>query len=401
MLNMENSSLVFPFDLTGLSIENITAILNFYNYSFDDENTWSEENTNDIRFHIYLYQIIVPILFGLIIAVGLVGNILVICVIVSKKKMRTILNLLLLNLASSDIIFCCICIPFVSYHYAADSWTIGPLMCKLSQYLIYVCVYVTTSTLVCIAVFRFMTIVHPVSSQTFRTKKNILIIVVAIWIFNLLFNIPILLIYRVNVFHIDISIEPYYYCGMANKAIGQKIFLVFFVLTYIIPLVSITILYILITRYLHKAREQAMKLKRNSSTSTIRTKKAQMSHATRLLFIVCTIFAVCWFPLHLHLLMSYFGLNPATKVYEVFRVLCHCLAYSNCCMNPIIYNYASKDFRKNFRLVLASWLCCDCSFWMGRSLAQGCQMRIMRRGTTTNTAQSTRNDSTLFRASLY
>ena len=63
-------------------------------------------------------------------------------------------NLLLLNLAGTDIIFVVVCVPFMAYHYAADNWLIGNAACKLSQFFLYVTVYVTVYTLVAIAVIR-------------------------------------------------------------------------------------------------------------------------------------------------------------------------------------------------------------------------------------------------------
>jgi len=69
--------------------------------------------------------------------------------------MWTTVNLLLLNLAVTDVIFVLVCVPFMAYHYAADNWLIGDAVCKLSQFFLYVTVYVTVYTLVAIAVIRY------------------------------------------------------------------------------------------------------------------------------------------------------------------------------------------------------------------------------------------------------
>ena len=52
-----------------------------------------------------LYKIAVTFLFGAISLSGAVGNSLVIYVIVSNRRMRTVTNLLLLNLAIADLSF--------------------------------------------------------------------------------------------------------------------------------------------------------------------------------------------------------------------------------------------------------------------------------------------------------
>ena len=84
--------------------------------------------------------------FGVIVVVGLLGNVLVVGVTLSRHKMWTTVNLLLLNLAVTDVIFVLVCVPFMAYHYAADNWLIGDAVCKLSQFFLYVTVHVTSSS---------------------------------------------------------------------------------------------------------------------------------------------------------------------------------------------------------------------------------------------------------------
>jgi len=40
---------------------------------------------------------------------------------------------------------------------------------------------------------------------------------------------------------------------------------------------------------------------------------------------------------------------------QILQVIWHCLMYCNSCVNPFIYNYASKDFRDGFRDVMWRW----------------------------------------------
>jgi len=62
------------------------------------------------------------------------------------------------------------------------------------------------------------------------------------------------------------------------------------------------------------------------------------------------VFAILWLPIHLFLLFIYFvdSSGPQDVLAAVF-VLCTGLAYFNSCVNPIIYNRTSKDFRDAFR----------------------------------------------------
>ncbi len=302
----------------------------------------------DIRFHVALYKRTVPVLFALITAVGLIGNCMVIIVILRKRHMRTTINLLLLNLAFCDVTFLTVCVPFVAYHYAADNWLIGDVMCKLTQFLLYVTVYVTVYILVVVSALRFMTIVHANASVKIRTKLNICILIAFIWAVMLVANTPILLMYRVKEYPAA-GPEPYYYCASGGKESGQQLFLSFFVMAYLIPLLAIVTLYLLILRYLRKKRKQSLRLRTTRSNGSCGHAPDRTTHATRIVILVVAIFGACWLPLHIHLLLSYFGKIPDSHAYQVYRMLCHCLAYANSCLNPFVYNYASKDFRNSFK----------------------------------------------------
>jgi len=65
---------------------------------------------------------------------------------------------------------------------------------------------------------------------------------------------------------------------------------------------------------------------------------------------VVVVFALLWLPIHLVLLFVHFLGPPKGAVwFDAVYVLCTGLAYFNSCVNPIIYNRTSKDFRDAFR----------------------------------------------------
>jgi len=91
-----------------------------------------EDLDGELLFHNILYKVMVPVMFGLIIGVGVIGNALVVYVTLACSAMRTTVNLLLLNLAVSDVLFLVIAVPFIAYHYAADNWLIGDVALSLN-----------------------------------------------------------------------------------------------------------------------------------------------------------------------------------------------------------------------------------------------------------------------------
>ena len=79
--------------------------------------------------------------------------------------------------------------------------------------------------------------------------------------------------------------------------------------------------------------------------------KENKVRVTRMIIIVIVIFAVCWLPLQLFLLLKAFDI-PAfenrTNEYFILQVFVQCLAYCNSCMNPILYAFFSTNYRAAF-----------------------------------------------------
>ena len=62
------------------------------------------------------------------------------------------------------------------------------------------------------------------------------------------------------------------------------------------------------------------------------------------------IFALLWLPIHLVLLYAHcYGPPAEADLFNAIFLVCTGLSYFNSCVNPIIYNRTSKDFRDAFR----------------------------------------------------
>lgn len=77
---------------------------------------------------------IIP-LYSVIFLLAVIGNSLVILTLVQNKRMRTITNLFLLNLAVSDLFLGVFCMPFTLVGMLLRDFVFGELMCKLLPYL--------------------------------------------------------------------------------------------------------------------------------------------------------------------------------------------------------------------------------------------------------------------------
>ena len=311
-----------------------------------------------------LYKIVIPIIYGLVSLIGFIGNLLVIYVILSKHKMRTVTNILLLNLALADLSFVLIVPPFTAYYWAVNVWRLGTVFCKAMQYLLNVTTYVTIYTLVLISIIRYLTIVYSAQTMRFRTKQNMVIMNILIWVVMLAVNIPIILSYVV--IKDDLG-DPQ--CTAQGP---KEMYANFFAWAYLLPLTIIAIFSICILRHIRKAKPTML----NKKTKSDDRKK----QAARVIILVVVIFGISWLPIHIHLLVYYYYRVPTTKFYTAVSVFWNALAYTNSCVNPIIYNYASKDFRDSFREVIR----CKPHDSRSRS-SRGTETTVMTRATLNST----------------
>ncbi|ESO03290.1 hypothetical protein HELRODRAFT_173575 [Helobdella robusta] len=315
---------------------------NYNNYNYNNYNNNHNNNHNNKPF---INKIDInnkhPITFGLITCLGLVGNGLVIYVIVTKERMRTVINLLLLNLAVADLSFVFVIPPSTAYIFAFETWHFGTVACKLMHYLVNVTAYVTVYTLVLVTVVRYLTIVHNLKTSRFRTRPIIVCLICAIWVIACLANSFIFVAYGT---FSDLKTPEMISCDLYDGNNGKPMYALFFLLAYLLPLIIIAFLSIGIARQMARNRPttHAAALRKMRSAR----RKRQIG---RLLIFVVVLFAAFWLPIHIHLLVAYFGKISTSDFYRVLTFLWYCLAYANSCVNPIIYNCASKDFRIAFK----------------------------------------------------
>lgn len=100
--------------------------------------------------------LIVPC-YALVVAVGVLGNYLLLYVICRTRKMHNVTNLFIGNLAFSDMLMCVTCVPFtLAYAFNPRGWVFGRSMCYLVFLIQPVTVYVSVFTLAAIAVDRWV-----------------------------------------------------------------------------------------------------------------------------------------------------------------------------------------------------------------------------------------------------
>lgn len=145
---------------------------------------WTTSFQASLRWYVMFF-------FSTIAVTGFVGNLLVILVVVFNKNMHSTTNLLIVNLATADLMFVIFCVPFTGVDYVLNRWPFGNLWCRTVQYLIVVTAYASIYTLVLMSVDRFLAVVHPIRSRMLRTEHFTKIAIFTLWAVVLTISMPV------------------------------------------------------------------------------------------------------------------------------------------------------------------------------------------------------------------
>lgn len=137
------------------------------------------------------WRIFMIILFGAVIFLGFIENLMVIIVITINKRLHTVTNVFISTLSFSDIMLCAFNLPFQLHYGITDYWSFGSILCQIIMPMFAVPVFMSTLAMLMIAIERYILIVFPFRKKL--TIKMALVIVFVIIIFSVVCSIPIIL----------------------------------------------------------------------------------------------------------------------------------------------------------------------------------------------------------------
>lgn len=107
------------------------------------------------QYNVWLPGIGIAAIYGVIIIVGLVGNVTLMKTCLSVKSMRTVPNLFLSSLALGDLLLLVTCAPVDASRYLVDEWLFGRVGCKLIPFIQLTSVGVSVFTLTALSADRY------------------------------------------------------------------------------------------------------------------------------------------------------------------------------------------------------------------------------------------------------
>lgn len=303
-----------------------------YDYGYDENTAPCSEGSGFRRFR----SLFLPILYCLVFVFCLLGNSLVLWVLLTRKRLTTMTDICLLNLAASDLLFV-VPLPFQAY-YAADQWVFGNTTCKVMAGVYYTGFYSGIFFITLMSIDRYIAIVHAVHAVRIRTASCGTIVSLILWLVAGLASVPSV------VFNQQLEVEQAVQC-VSTYPHGDNTWKVTSqfatnILGLLIPLSILICCYAQILKNLQKCKNRN-KIK-----------------AIRMIFIIVIVFFLFWTPFNVALfldsLQSLHVINDCEASYQIALALqlAESVSFTHCCLNPAIYAFAGVTFKAHLKGLL-------------------------------------------------
>lgn len=306
----------------------------------------------DLRLDSLAAKLVKTAAWGIMLLLAVAGNCLVATVLYKKPKLRTIINLFILNMAISDLLLPIFAFPefMKGVHLRNDvvliKGVIGLLFCKFVPFVSSTSLIVSYITLVMIAIERFFGIVFPMVKQPIANKKTCYITITLTWVLGSLYSSQFFYTNRI------IYEEADEYCRYSwkpafNTREAVKVeLIVYYVCFTVVPLSLITVMYSAIILSLNKG-------KANLGNEENRRRVKENRLVTFMLMSTTAVCFLTWVPSNvLSFLMVFSWNSPSPCRLRHFRYTAHFLGYCNTAVNPFIYYIFNQHYREGFNEII-------------------------------------------------
>ncbi|XP_077197156.1 gastrin/cholecystokinin type B receptor [Paroedura picta] len=343
------------------------------------------------------------LLYSAIFLLSVVGNGLVIAVLALNRRLRTVTNSFMLSLAVSDLMVAVFCMPFTLIPNLMQTFLFGMAVCKTMSYLMGMSVSVSTFSLVAISIERYNAICNPLQSRVWQTRSHAYRVIVATWLLSALLMLP----YPVYSTTTTQGARPgSFHChhNWPGSHASQAWYVLLLVTLFVVPGLVMSVAYGLISWELYRSVQfemglcQEAKAQQNGGAHPLtaaeesdgcylpvprsaggavelsvltpgepsKEERARVSRSAgqlqakkrviRMLVVIVVLFFVCWLPLYVANTWRAFSPVAARQALAGTPIsFIHLLSYTSACVNPFIYCFMNRRFRKALG---ASCACC-------------------------------------------
>ncbi|XP_033970162.1 C-C chemokine receptor type 1-like [Trematomus bernacchii] len=299
----------------------------YYDYYNGTGEDFAPCNNADLR---NFSKVFLPTLYSFVFVLGFLGNGLVVCVLVKHRHQTNLAEICLFNLALSDLLFV-LTLPFYSHYARVAQWTFGDFLCRLASGSHSTGFFSSIFFMVVMTLDSYMVIMHAHKVARSRTLRSAVALSVFVWTLSFCISLPHVIFTKVT--HESDAVA----CSYEPENDDWRLYDTFtmHVLGLVIPLLVMIVCYSRILPML------------------VNMRSAKKQRVVKLILSIVITFFLFWAPYNLSLFLWFLkakGLLPNKCSVETHLMLSitvtETVAYTHCCLNPIIYAFAGQTFMK-------------------------------------------------------
>ncbi|CAB1333973.1 unnamed protein product [Coregonus sp. 'balchen'] len=320
-------------DLRGIFQENST-------YNYDEDYVYKEDCSSEDGVGVRFGAVFLPMLYSLMLVLGLLGNGLVLVILVQKRRSWSVTDTFILHLGVADTLLL-LTLPLLAAQ-AAGGWRFGTPLCKITGAMFTINFYCGIFLLACISLDRYLSVVHAVQMYSRRKPWMVQASCLSVWLLSLLLSIPD--------WHFLESVRDtgrdkvecvHNYPSLSQSGFDWRLAsrLLYHTVGFLLPSAVLLFCNSCIL----------LRLQRGSQG-------LQKQRAVRVILALVLVFFLCWTPYNITLMVDTFQGRPGEsdsescengrKALENILVVTFALACLHACLNPVLHLGLCRNFRR-------------------------------------------------------
>ncbi|XP_027505148.1 melanopsin [Corapipo altera] len=298
--------------------------------------------TVDVPDHAHYTIGIVILLVGI---TGTLGNFLVFYAFCRTRSLRTPANMLIINLAISDLLMSITQSPVFFTNSLHKRWIFGEKGCELYAFCGALFGITSMITLMVIALDRYFVITKPLASVGVTSKKKALIILVGVWLYSLAWSLPPFFGWSAYVPEGLLTSCSWDYMTFTPSVRAYTMLLFCFV--FFIPLIAIIYSYVFIFEAIKKANKSVQTFGSKHGNKELQKQYQRMKNEwkmAKIALIVILLFVISWSPYSVVALVAFAGYSHALTPF--MNSIPAVIAKASVIHNPIIYAITHPKYRR-------------------------------------------------------
>ncbi|XP_036359590.1 melatonin receptor type 1B-B-like [Octopus sinensis] len=289
-------------------------------------------NATHLSDPVLISRLIVFSMIPFFLIVGLVGNIFVIY-IYARQSQKSNVETFILVLAVIDLIGCIFGMPLeMAELYPAIQ---SNYLCKLYKFIVFTCSIMSSLILLTVAVERFRKICRPHGKQITQNLRQRLIVSIAIT--SVILILPVIIYNEGVPFTYENKIYMICDCDLKRSSVWSYTLVV--LILHAILLLALTVLY----SFVWKTITQRLRKKQSKEEAP---RQQGINHTIIVLVSISVLYSVSFLPF-----LIFFVIYPYCKdsnLLQIFKVVLYRNWILNSSLNPMVYGFCNKIFRKSF-----------------------------------------------------